>query len=50
MMDPVPDHMVKYKDDNIVKLISGKEFLKMTKEEDFLGICLNRKVKGWGQD
>ena len=36
-MDPLADHMVKEKDDSTVRIVRGKEFLQMTKEEDFHG-------------
>ena len=44
-MDPLPNHMVKEKDDSTIRLIKGKEFLQMTKEEDFQGYALVAKLR-----
>lgn len=44
-MDPLLDHMVKDQDDSALRLIRGKEFLQLTKEEDFQGYALIAKPK-----
>ena len=42
-MDPLPNHMVKDKDDGVVKLFKGKELLQLSKDDDFQGYALNTK-------
>ena len=44
-MEPLPNHLVKDQDDSTVKLIRDKEFLQLTKEDDFQGYALFAKPK-----